>query len=368
MATRPSVSFLQLPSWARVKAEWASTSLGWFHGANIVGVGLVLFRKVPKVSRYLAYLPEGPVLDWDATRTGIPLDQWLTPMLAYLKTRGAFVVKMGPPITLRCWQTTTIKDAIAEGTAKRLGEVPPDSTQTAGESLIAQLRSNGWTQRPDSGAGFGDIQPRYVYQVPLVGQTEDTLFAGFNQLWRRNIRKAEKLGVTVEQGDRGDLALFHSLYVQTATRDGFVPRGLGYFERMWDAMSAENASRLQLYLARYKGQVLAATTMVTVGDHAWYSYGASADIGREVRPSNAIQWQMIRDALRSGCSVYDLRGISDTLDGADPLFGLIRFKLGTGGSAREYVGEWDYALRPVMAKAFDLYLRRSDIKNRIKAT
>jgi lipid II:glycine glycyltransferase (peptidoglycan interpeptide bridge formation enzyme) len=98
--------------------------------------------------------------------------------------------------------------------------------------------------------------------------------------------------------------------------------------------------------------------MVTVGRHAWYSYGASSNEGRDVRPSNAIQWAMIRDALARGCAVYDLRGISDTLDPDDHLFGLIQFKLGTGGYAQEYLGEWDLPLRPVLAKAFDVYLSR----------
>ena len=67
---------------------------------------------------------------------------------------------------------------------------------------------------------------------------------------------------------------------------------------------------------------------------------------------------MVRDSLAAGCDVYDLRGISDTLDPDDHLFGLIQFKLGTGGHAQEYLGEWDLALRPVLAKAFDVYLSR----------
>ena len=53
-----------------------------------------------------------------------------------------------------------------------------------------------------------------------------------------------------------------------------------------------------------------------------------------------------------------MRGISDTLDPDDHLFGLIQFKLGTGGYAQEYLGEWDLALRPMLAKAFDAYLAR----------
>jgi lipid II:glycine glycyltransferase (peptidoglycan interpeptide bridge formation enzyme) len=67
---------------------------------------------------------------------------------------------------------------------------------------------------------------------------------------------------------------------------------------------------------------------------------------------------MIKVALRDGAAVYDMRGISDTLDPDNHLFGLIQFKLGTGGYAQEYVGEWDYILSPAWAKAFDFYMSR----------
>jgi vancomycin resistance protein VanK len=56
--------------------------------------------------------------------------------------------------------------------------------------------------------------------------------------------------------------------------------------------------------------------------------------------------------------VYDLRGISDTLRADDPLFGLLQFKLGTGGEAVEYAGEWDYPLNRALHHAFRLYLAR----------
>lgn len=362
------MSFLQIPSWAGVKAEWGHSSLGWFDGHELVGAGLVLTRRVPRIDRWLAYLPEGPALDWTNERSQYPLTDWLDPMLAHLKASGAFLVKMGPTVPVRSWNASTLKNAIAAASAKRLRDVEPDERMPDGQRLIDELRANGWRQKADTGAGFGDVQPRYVFQVPLAGRSEDDVFAGFNQLWRRNIRKAAKLGVEVERSDRTGLAEFHSIYVETAARDGFVPRGLPYFERMWDAMRAEDSDRIQLYLAKHDGRALAGTTMVRVGRHAWYSYGASADVGREVRPSNAIQWQMIRDAIANGDNVYDLRGISDTLDESDPLFGLIRFKLGTGGQAVEYVGEWDYPLRPTLAKAFDLYMRRSELKTKATRT
>ena len=67
---------------------------------------------------------------------------------------------------------------------------------------------------------------------------------------------------------------------------------------------------------------------------------------------------MITRAHQEGCSVYDLRGISDTLDPSDHLHGLVQFKLGSGGYAQEYTGEWDYVTRPLWARAFRSYQSR----------
>ena len=125
---------------------------------------------------------------------------------------------------------------------------------------------------------------------------------------------------------------------------------------MVDALSAEEPDRIRLYLARHEGDLVAATIAIRVGGHAWYSYGASSTEKRDVRGSNAVQWAMIRDALAAGADVYDLRGITDTLDADDRHVGLIQFKVGTGGEAVEYAGEWDLPLNRAIYKAFDLYM------------
>jgi lipid II:glycine glycyltransferase (peptidoglycan interpeptide bridge formation enzyme) len=179
-----------------------------------------------------------------------------------------------------------------------------------------------------------------------------------NQQWRRNIKKADKAGVVVNQGSAEDLPAFHALYAETAVRDGFTPRPLAYFERMLTALQAEDPDRIRLYLAHHEDDLVAATTWVRVGTHTWYSYGASSTAKRDVRGSNAIQWQMIRDAIAAAADTYDLRGITDTLDMNDPHVGLLQFKVGTGGVAVEYVGEWDLPLNRLLYKAFDLYMSR----------
>jgi lipid II:glycine glycyltransferase (peptidoglycan interpeptide bridge formation enzyme) len=354
LRSRDSASFLQTPAWGQVKSEWRRESIGWYDATGqLVGAGLVLYRRLPRLKRYLAYLPEGPVIDWSAD----DLSEWLTAMTRYLRDRGAFGIRMGPPVVSRRWSAATVKQAVADGTAARLGDVPPDVTDETGARVREALRAQGW--RPLAAEdGFSVGQPQYVFQIPLAGRTADDLLKSMNQLWRRNIKKAAKSRVEVTRGGPGDLPEFHRIYAETAQRDGFTPRPLSYFQKMFEVLLAEDPDRIRLYLAHHEGDLVAATTWVRVGSHTWYSYGASTTAKREVRGSNAVQWRMIQDALAAGASVYDLRGITDTLDANDPHFGLIQFKVGTGGEAVEYVGEWDLPVSRLLYKAFDLYMRR----------
>ncbi|NYJ03566.1 lipid II:glycine glycyltransferase (peptidoglycan interpeptide bridge formation enzyme) [Nocardioides thalensis] len=359
LASLPSASFLQTPGWAQVKSEWRSESLGWFDDSGKQrGAALVLYRKLPKLNRFLAYLPEGPVIDWDSDC----LRDWLDPMVAHLKRQGAFAVRIGPPVVTRRWTAAQVKEGVADPDVKLLGQVPPEERSAAGARVVAQLHDLGWRHQAAEG-GFAAGQPQYVFQVPLrhpdgTARTEDEVLKGMNQLWRRNIKKAAKEGVEVSAGTRDDLKAFHDLYVHTAERDHFTPRPLPYFEVMWDALNADAPDRLKLWLGRHQGDLVAATLAVRVGEHYWYSYGASSTEKREVRGSNAVQWAMIQDALASGCAVYDLRGITDTLDSDDSHVGLIQFKVGTGGEAVEYAGEWDLPINRALYKAFQIYLAR----------
>ncbi|HBF83156.1 MAG TPA: peptidoglycan bridge formation protein FemAB [Streptomyces sp.] len=354
--SRPAVSHMQVPSWAEVKPDWRAQSLGWFDGnGRLVGAGLVLLRPLPKLQRYLAYLPEGPVIDWPAP----DLELWLEPMLAYLKQQGAFSVKMGPPVVVRRWSAEAVKAAIADPQAQRLCDVEPTTHQPRAFDIADRLRRMGWRQTEPGGEdGFAAGQPRYVFQVPFAGRSLEEVHRGLNQQWRRNIKKAEKAGVKVVQGGYEGLPAFHEIYVETAERDRFVPRPLAYFQRMWTALTAEDPDRMRLYLAHHEGEVLAAATMLTVGEHVWYSYGASTSRKREVQPNNAIQWRMMSDAHELGAAVYDFRGITDTLEESNHLLGLLRFKAGSGGEAVEYLGEWDYPLNKVLHKALELYMSR----------
>jgi len=350
--SRSSASFLQTPAWGSVKDGWRAESIGWRRDGELVGAALVLYRRVPALARYLAYTPEGPLIDWSPP----DLRAWLDPMRDYLHDRGAFALRIGPPVVSRVWEAATVKQALADESHVRLGGVPPDELAPIGLRVEDALRATGW-QGPPAGSGFPAGQPRYVVQLPLAGESEESLLARMSKQWRRNIKKAGTGELVTREGSAADLRGFHRIYLETAQRNGFRPRSARYFATMYEALGREAGDRIGLHIAEHRGRPVAAMIRIKVGEHVWYAYGASSNEGRELRGPNAVQWHGICRALREGSRVYDLRGITDSVDPNCPSSGLLRFKLGTGGRVVGYVGEWTLPISRPLYAAFDLFMR-----------
>ncbi|MCL7424826.1 lipid II:glycine glycyltransferase FemX [Streptomyces sp. YS415] len=352
--------FLQCPSWAEVKEGWRAQLLGWGpdpEAGELTGVALVLLRQFPGTRKYFAYLPKGPVADWSDP----DVDGWLGPLLDHLRGAGAFAVRIGPSPAYRRWDATLLKPLTGPG--RRLGDVLASEVDPLGTAVAERLRARGWRRCGGDTGQDGDAQPRHVFHVPLAGRTREDLWSGLNQEWRRNVRRAQKEGVEVTVGSAAELPEFYRLLGITERRDGFrLGRSLAYYERQYAALNAEEPGRMKLYLARHRGEILAAHTMITVGRRAWYQTGASADHRREVRPSNALQWRMLQDALALGADVYDMRGVPSTLDPEERAYRLLRWKLGTGGRVVETLGEWEQPLsgsaNHTLYRAFQAYLNR----------
>ena len=132
--------------------------------------------------------------------------------------------------------------------------------------------------------------------------------------------------------------------MDTGVRDGFIPRSLEYFEKMYDEMG----DSLRLYLIYHGDKLLSGAVAILYGNKVWYLYGASSNEDRNLMPNYLMQWEMMKWAVENHCDIYDFRGVSGDLNKGQPLYGLYRFKKGFTGDFVEFVGALDYVFNPFM--------------------
>lgn len=356
LATAQGVSFLQRPEWAQVKGGWRGESLGWFDGETLVGVALILHRQAPVIRKTLAYIPDGPVIDFDSYDARIVL-----PLLAsYLKNRGAFQLRVGPGLSVRTWGAATVRKAFGKDELASLAELETVSVNENARKLNEALSDLGFTKQ-DVGMDFAAGQPEYVARVALqdpAGNQLDTdqVMASYSSTTRNETRKSLKSELLVEIGETKDMARFHALYNHTAERQEFTGRPLSYFEKMHTVLNMAVPGSCTLYIASHEGVDLASAIVLRSSNLSWYLYGASSSEQRKLFAPKAIMHHMIADSIEAGCKYLDQGGVSATLDGDHHLAGLTKFKTNTGCDIVQTNGEWDLALNKPLAWAFEKYM------------
>jgi lipid II:glycine glycyltransferase (peptidoglycan interpeptide bridge formation enzyme) len=322
VAGHPQGHLLQSSRWAALKCRfgWRAERVALAEDGQIVAGGQILLRRLPW-GQHLAYVPKGPLLNWQqAGQVGA--------LLAALQA------------TARPYRPVLLK-------------IEPDLPDSPLLDLL--LGSYGF-QRGHS------VQPRSTIHIDLA-QGADAALAGMKQKWRYNVRLAARRHVTVRRGTAADLTAFHSLNRETSQRDGFGVHDPAYYETAFQLFDRDNTACW--LFAEYEHQPLAAIVVFALGRKSWYMWGASSSLERQRMPNHALQWAGMQWALEQGCSCYDLWGIPDQV-GVDPeahaedyaqqrggLWGVYRFKQGFGGRVVRYTGAWDLVLSPLGNRLYD---------------
>lgn len=170
----------------------------------------------------------------------------------------------------------------------------------------------------------------------------DELLAAMRSSRRRNIRRAERLGVEVRRGGHEEIELFHDLHSRTGERQGFEPMSLDYLRQQWEVLGAD---RFHIYVAHLEGHALSAATVTVYGDRAVFKLAGFADdeLARETRASDYLHWRIMQSTRELGYRFYDLGGFDRDVAVALSKGGDVpeslrstasQFKLGFGGSVK----------------------------------
>ena len=307
----PDAHLLQTAEWGELKSAF-----GWSHTfvKHHDNGALILFRRIlPGLT--IAYIPEGPIGQWTP--------EFSETVRQVCRARGAFALKVEPD---------GIWDPILADIYTELGFQASPQTVQPPRTITVNLQDN-----------------------------EDDLLMRMKSKTRYNIRLAGRKGVEVKAWS--DIAAFADMMEETADRDEFGAHNKAYFRKAYDLFHPSGSC--ELFLAEVEGLPVAAIMVFKRGKRAWYLYGASRSVHREKMPTYALQWQAMRWAKKSGCTLYDLWGIPDFdedqleeqfTERSDGLWGVYRFKRGFGGEVTKTMGAWDLVFDPLRYRIYTLAL------------
>lgn len=336
----PNGHLLQGWAWGELKRAFGWEPLRvalWDADAcRLVAGAQVLLRPIPLTGALFAYLPKGPVLDWNDAAT---CELFFAGLHAYLRSRRVALLRLEPDVARQVGERGG--DMPADDSAAPFGGV---YSAAQGQMVARRLTNLGFRPTLDT------IQQRRTIAVDLTVD-EQTLIARQKPKWRYNTRLAERKGVTIRPAHSlEDLRRWYALVETTRRRDGFEGRSFTYYRLVWEMLGA--AHQAQLFLAEHDQQALAGIFVSRVGKQSIYLYGASGNAGRHLMPNHLLQWEAMRWAKAQGATLYDLWGIAATDDPGDPLAGVTQFKQGWGGQVIEYIGAFEYVYAPLAARLF----------------
>jgi peptidoglycan pentaglycine glycine transferase (the first glycine) len=319
--SQPRANVLQQAAWGELKSAygWSSERVTLMDDmkTQLVAGAQLLFRPLPFRLGTMAYLPMGPY--------GNDARLWQS-VDAIARKHGAAFLKWEPGIY-------------------RTDEFRPD------------FKNLGFSESPQT------VQPPNTVLIDLSGDDE-AILARMNQGTRRKIRQSQKNSIRYYEASKADVAKFTAMMQTTGSRNAFGVHEPGYYERAYDLFVPKGDAAL--ILAEHEGDNLAGIMVFAAGKTAWYLYGASSDVKRNLMGAYGVQWAAIQWAKARGCDTYDMWGIPDadeaTLEAqfetrSDGLWGVYGFKRGWGGEVVRSLGAWDKVYNPLIYTAYKTALR-----------
>ena len=178
-----------------------------------------------------------------------------------------------------------------------------DSFQASLDQLIEYGKKAGWKSIE---MRSGNMLPQdissssfyYGHTLDLT-QGEETIFSNLRDSTRRNIRKAEREGVSVSFVNSVDgVNAFYRFNCMTRKQHGLPPQPFRFFRNIYEHIIATNLGFVAI--AESGGHTIAGAVYFHFGEKAFYKYGASDKGYQHLRPNNLVMWEAIKHYAQKG--------------------------------------------------------------------
>lgn len=281
-----------------------------------------------------ALFREGGRLRWFASfGTHFPLGRVFPWVLAVIANRGPVCDES------RLWHAATAE--FAEQIRRQrivYFDATPDWVQGDGGDIESNFRDSTWQQ----------LGPQRLSLRLDLAKTEDEIFANFRKNSRYEIRRAERLGVSLVSASKdSEIEEFLSLQARVADRKKFRPDSPDHVRAAIRWLITEN-SRGVLLLASWGNRLYGGTVIGRSGSRCWYVWGA-AEKHERFNVGHILQWKALLWAKSRGCTEYDFGGYTP---GATS--GPAWFKAGFGGRVVSFVPPHRMVFRRGYYRLFNL--------------
>lgn len=175
-----------------------------------------------------------------------------------------------------------------------------------------------------------------------ITKLEQELLKQMHHKTRYNIKLAEKKGIEIKK-DKNKFEDFWKLLKHTAEKGDFHTHLKEHYKKML------NIPGIELFIAVYKNEVIAANIVLFHNKIAIYLHGASDYKYRNLMAPHLLQWRQILEAKKKGCIEYDFWGLNEK-----KWPGVTRFKKGFSGKEISYPGAYDLVFQSVWYKIYKL--------------
>lgn len=397
VSNHSQATFLQTLSWANLKKEngWDHVLLGFKEKKKVIAAVMLLSKQTP-VKKKMFYAPRGFVLDYENENL---LKEFTLAIRDYVKKNDGIFFKIDPYI-MRVQRDID-------------GNIVENGIDNS--NVVKSFQKLGFREKCAK-PGEQTLQSKWMYWIPLKGKTLEDVMKDMTSKTRQMIRKNEKNGVVIREGNYNDIEEFENIMAHTGKRREFISRSLKYYQNMYKAFG--NGENLKLYFADleiektlkglkseveklekdYKAVLMNIEngkakmnesklklkkdeidrtekrieeyeelfkkhgSVLTLGGIMYFTYGKEviSFIGgayeefMEFQSFYTLHYEMIKYALEKGYDYYNFYGISSDLTPKDPLYGIYLFKKGFGGEVVELIGEYDYVVRPMYYLLYDV--------------